>query len=388
MIPAGQAGLTRRHLLASAASAGLAACQTPPVDDASASLAQLAARCGLMFGACIRTRWRDRPGAALQDRDYAGLFRRECSALVCENEMKWIALRPDAGTFAFTPADSIAAFAAESGMKLRGHTLLWHHSKWLPDWLKAHDFGVRPASEAERLLVEHIRRVCARYPQVVSWDVVNETIHEETGELRDTVFSRYLGERVIDIAFHTAREAAPRAQLVYNDYMGWGSGGGKHRDGVLRLLEGMRARAVPVDALGLQSHIGWGEGYPPIGLDEANARVWRGFLDSTVGLKLHLLVTEMDVEDRFLPADIALRDAAVAGLTRDYLDLMLDYRQLTALMLWGLDDGHSWLQQRNPRADSLPKRPSPYDAQYRSKPMRTAIADAMRSAASRRAEHA
>ena len=62
-------------------------------------------------------------------------------------------------------------------------------------------------------------------------------------------------EAVIDLAFHTAREQLPTGELVYNDYMSWEPDHANHCNAVLRLLEGFRRRNVPVDALGIQSHI-------------------------------------------------------------------------------------------------------------------------------------
>src|SRR3546814_7794396 len=62
-------------------------------------------------------------------------------------------------------------------------------------------------------------------------------------------------QQSVDLAFHAARAQAPEAELVYNDFMSWGAGSATHRAGVLRLLEGFRARGVPVDTLGIQSHL-------------------------------------------------------------------------------------------------------------------------------------
>ena len=42
--------------------------------------------------------------------------------------------------------------------------------------------------------------------------------------------------------------------------------------------------------------------------------------------------------------------------------------QLGDILAWGMSDRYSWLQQRTPRADGLPKRPCPYDADFRAKP--------------------
>src|SRR3546814_7324922 len=114
-------------------------------------------------------------------------------------------------------------------------------------------------------------------------------------------------EAVLDLAFHTARDAAPHAELVYNDYMSWEPQHAKHCADVLRLLEGFRKRGVPVDALGVQSHIEMFALDPATGVGPYREREWRAFLDEVVGMGYRLLVTEFDVKDRALPGDIALR---------------------------------------------------------------------------------
>ena len=78
-----------------------------------------------------------------------------------------------------------------------------------------------------------------------------------------------------------------------------------------------------------------------------------------------------------------LAAAEVAALGRAFLDLTLDFKQVNVLMCWGLVDSYSWLQGRTPRADGAPKRPTPYDAQLQPKPLRAAIASALRGAKKR-----
>lgn len=89
--------------------------------------------------------------------------------------------------------------------------------------------------------------------------------------------------------------------------------------------------------------------------------------------------------DKTFPSDIAARDAGVAALARDYLDLTLSFPQVSDLLCWGLVDRFSWLQTFTPRADPLPQRPCPYDADERPKPLREAIAGALRTAPARSA---
>ena len=59
---------------------------------------------------------------------------------------------------------------------------------------------------------------------------------------------------------------------------------------------------------------------------------------------------------------------------------MLEYPQTTTVMAWGMSDRYSWLQGRWPRADGRPKRPNPYDAEFRAKPLRQAMAAAFEAA--------
>jgi len=373
--------IDRRRLLACAA-AGLAVPRVAgaaPREAEPGSLHGLAADKGILFGTALSF-GQATAHVGTPEEAYRSIALAECGALVCENETKWAALRPDAATFDFVRADAIFALGRDHGMTMRGHTLLWHHPEWFPVWLTDHDFGARPAEEGARLLQTHIRRVCEHYPRVVSWDVINEAIDAGTGERRETSLSKAIGPDVLDIAFHTAREAAPQAQLVYNDYMSWEAGHENHRAGVLRLLEGFKARGVPIDALGVQSHIGSGNSDDSVGFDTAQETEWRRFLDEVTGMGLKLAVTEFDVHDKNLPADPAIRDRQVGELGRRYLDLMLEYPQTSTVMAWGMADRYSWLQGRWPRADGLPKRPNPYDAELRAKPLREAMAAAFTAA--------
>lgn len=339
---------------------------------------------GMRFGSAIAAG--GPKSGSFRNPDYIKVMQADCGILVAENEMKWQALRPSAADYNFAPFDGIVDFAEKNGMAVRGHTLMWHRPKWQPAWLEAYDFGVNPAMEAARLLTTHIKTVTDRYRgKILSYDVVNETVMEDS-TLAETAISKAIGgtETLVDLAFHTAREQLPDAELVYNDYMSWEPGNEKHRAGVLKLLEGFKKRNVPVDALGIQSHIRIDTYDPSTGTGPKQEREWRKFLDEVTGMGYHLLMTEFDVNDQALPADIPSRDQSVAAYANGYLDLMFSYKQLKDVLAWGMCDSYSWLQGFQPtRTDGQPKRPCPYDADFKPKAIYKTVADAFAAAPGR-----
>ena len=377
---------TRRDMAGMAAIGVAAASMTGEARAAASdSLDGLAKAKGFVgFGSCAGGGAEDQ-AASFNDMGVRAIHEKECGILVCENETKWIPLRPNPKEYSFYLADQMVDWALSKGMLMRGHTLLWQKTSWFPKWLMNYDFGPRPATEAERLLREHITTVCSHFgKKIFTYDVVNETVDEITGEIRQTPFTKYLGDAAIDICFDAAAKAAPHAKLVYNDYMGWAPNSARHRDGVLKLLARLKANKVKVDLLGVQSHIGPGtnpESQGPNTFNAADQAAWKQFLDAAVGMGVRLCLTEFDVSERGTPADIPERDRQIADLARRYLDFMFAYRQTDYLMAWGMMDHYSWLQlYSGRRPDGMLKRPSPYDTNYQPKALRQAIAEAFRNA--------
>jgi len=338
------------------------------------SLAELAAQKGLRFGTAVSA-----GENGLQNPQVAALIATECNIIVPENELKmYVTHNTNATDYNFAPGDAILAFAESHRIAMRGHNLFWARDEFTPKWLKDYKFSGK--AEAEATLRDYIAKVTEHYgTRLTSWDVVNETVDPKTGQVRDNVFSRVLGMDALRIAYEAARDNLPQTQLVYNDYMSWETGNETHRVGVLKLLHWFRDNHVPVDALGVQSHIGNG-----FDLMAAEVNAWKDFLDEVTGMGYDLLVTEFDVDDQTIPTnDIEQRDAIVATVGRLYLDQMLSYTQTKDVLCWGIEDRHSWLQGFTPRKDGARLRCTPYDEDYKPKPLREAIAAAFRTAPAR-----
>lgn len=366
----------RETILMIAGAAALAASPRGWAGETGASLNEIAAKKGLRFGSAVA----GGGGGSWRNPRYAGLLEAECGILVPENEMKWQAIRPTATTYSFDAFDGIVAYAKRKNLAIRGHTLLWHRPKWMPAWMETHNFGVRPAAAAADMMRTHVETVCKRYKgRINSYDVVNETVLPEDGLLAQTALSKAIGgtEALVDLAFHTARQTLPDAQLVYNDYMSWEPGNALHQKGVLKLLEGFRKRGTPVDALGVQSHL-----IAPIP-DKAHQKAWRQFIDAVVAMDYKLLITEFDVRDAALPKDTVVRDRAIADCTRAYFDMMLGYPQLRDVLAWGMVDTYSWLQGFEPRTDGAATRGCLYDGDFAPKPLRDALVRAFAGASTR-----
>ena len=346
--------LRRRALLAAPALALTAAGRDP------SGLAAHAAARGRFFGCAFDV-------DALADPALADHVRGECAILVGEYSFKWAAVQPAPGVFRFGDAEALMAFAAANGQAMRGHTLVWHEAN--PQWLSDQ---LTPAS-GERLLTTYIATVAGRFRgRLAHWDVVNEPIHPEDGPpfgLRDTLWLRALGPEYLDLAFHACAAADSGALRVLNEFgvdyaLDWQA---RRRAKLLELLAHLRARGVPVQAVGLQGHLDAAER----ALDQT---VLARFVADIAGLGLQVLVTELDVRDDRLPADIAVRDAAVAAHACAWLDAVLDSGAVAGVLTWGLSDRRSWLNARFPRPDGLPQRPLPLDPALRRTKLWSAIA--------------
>lgn len=321
----------------------------PPASatDGPQSLKAHAAAKNLLFGCAVATQLLGNDSA------YEQLVREQCSIVVAENAMKWAPLRPSITAYNFAEADRFLAFAEANGIKVRGHNLCWHRQ--LPSWFQAQ----ATSSNAAKLLTDHIRTVAGRYAgRIQSWDVVNEAVHPPDGRpdgLRKSPWLTLIGPGYIDLAFRTAREADSRALLTYNEYgvEAEDEESARKRKSVLELVRGMKQRGVPLDAVGVQSHVGATETYGP-GLRE--------FLAAIAQMKLQIFVTEMDVNDRKLLAEPAVIDREVARQYGDYLALVLEQKRVKAVLTWGITDRNTWLNSEDAREDHLPERCLPFDS--------------------------
>lgn len=287
-------------------------------------------------------------GAAVEPNELVGshaeLLLKHFNLLVAGNAMKWSSLQPTEGNFNFGPADALANFARANGLRMRGHTLVWHNQT--PAWVFQDADGnpLQPGNAAHRQLLldrleTHIHTVVARYADIVdSWDVVNEAIDvSQPNGLRNSPWYQIIGPEYIDWAFEFASEVAGSSQLLINDY---NTHEPAKRDRLRDVVQGLLDRGIRVDGVGHQTHIriGW----PSLELIAES-------LDVFTAMGLLNEITELDVSVYSNDTDTApVTEEQLVAQGYRYRDLFDLFReksdQINSVTLWGLADDNTWLK--------------------------------------------
>jgi len=270
-----------------------------------------------------------------------------------ENAMKMGPIHPRENEYNWKDADSIAEFARQHHLKLRGHTLCWHNQT--PRWLFI-DSSKNPVDTVSKevllkRLKDHITAVVTRYKDVIyAWDVCNEVISDNPNEyFRSSAWYRICGEDFVAKAFEYAHEADPNALLFYNDY---NETNPVKRAKILKMVKGLKDAVVPIQGVGLQSH--W-----------SIHDLTEGQVDSTISdfakLGLKVQITELDMKVQ--PGNNR-RDSTV-GYTREREALQTEqyemvfrlfrkYRNvISSVTFWNVSDRSSWLDRRGGKAYPL-----------------------------------
>ena len=344
---------TRRDFLT--AGAAVAATLSPPL--AWADLGPRQRRGG--YGAAVSRE------NLVKDPRLAAAVSRYCERIVPEAELKWRALRPAPDVYDFSGADALLDFAQAEDLKMRGHTLVWYAD--MPEWTQA----ISSRAEAERALVEHIETVVSRYRgRIDYWDVVNEPIPDDVradSDRRKTIWSQYLGQAYLPLAFRTAARVDPAARLMINEYDVEFADGvfPMKRAALRRLVFELLDAGAPLHGVGLQGHLRGAKAIDRDGLET--------FVGELRAHGLEVWVTELDVMDHELPGPPAERDAIVAARAHDLLAAASAPAPLNGILTWGLSDRYSWIKYMFPRKDGLPNRPLPLDSEFQRKPLMDVI---------------
>ncbi|MFI2780968.1 endo-1,4-beta-xylanase [Streptomyces sp. ALB3] len=304
--------------------------------QAVGALGDAAAAKGRYFGTAVAANH-------LGEAAYASTLDAQFDSVTPENEMKWDALESSRNSFDFAAADRIVDHAQSKGMKVRGHTLVWHSQ--LPGWVSG--LG---ATDLRSAMNNHITQVMTHYKgEIDSWDVVNEAYQDGgSGARRSSPFQDKLGNGFIEEAFRTARTVDADAKLCYNDYNT--DGQNAKSNAVYDMVKDFKQRGVPIDCVGFQSHF------------NSNSPVPSDFqvnLQRFADLGVDVQITELDIEGS--------GSAQAANYTK-VVNACLAVTRCTGITVWGVTDKYSWRSSGTPLL---------FDGDYNKKPAYDAVLAAL-----------
>ncbi len=275
------------------------------------------------------------------------------------NAMKPDALQRTKGQFTFDEADEMVNKVLGAGMKMHGHVLVWHQQS--PDWMNiaGTDEEGKPIylsrEEALDNLRTHIRKVVEHFgDRVISWDVVNEAMSDNPpnpedweGSLRKSAWYHAIGPDYIEQAFLAAREVIDEhgwdIKLYYNDY---NDDNQNKAEAIYQMVKEINERYAAehngrllIDGIGMQGHYN-------LNTNPANVR---RSLEKFISLGVEVGITELDIK---AGENYELTDKEAKQQAYLYAQLFQLYKEyaehISRVTFWGLDDGTSWLADRNP----------------------------------------
>jgi GH35 family endo-1,4-beta-xylanase len=261
----------------------------------------------------------------------------EFSMITPANSMKMNLIQPAQGTFDFTDTDALVSWAATNGLEFRGHPLVWHTQA--PGWLTS---GTFDRDQMIAIMYAHIDALMARYVgKFPYWDVVNEAIDQVNGVwgFRPTIWHDRIGPDFMDLAFTRARAADPNAKLLYNDYNIEQMGNPK-ADKVFEVVKDLKARGIPIDAVGLQGHYyvepngNTTPGVPNIQAIRDNMARYK-----EIGVEVQLTEVDFRIGKPLDDTKTELQKKFYAEL----LQACIDATNCSHFTVWGLSDLDSWV---------------------------------------------
>ena len=271
------------------------------------------------------------------------------------NAMKPAYLQSTKGNFNFDAADQLVDKVLAEGMKMHGHTLVWHQQS--PEWMNQKEDGTYLGrEEALENLRTHIKGVVEHFgDKVISWDVVNEGMNDNPpkpsdwkASLRKSPWYHAIGDDYVEQAFLAAREVLDQhpewdIKLYYNDYNDDNQSKATAIYNMVKEINERYAEKNPgkllIDGVGMQGHYS-------INTNPANVEL---SLERFASLGVEVSITELDIMtgDNF---ELSEKQANAQGLL--YAELFKVFRKhkdnIARVTVWGMDDGTSWRAAQNP----------------------------------------
>ncbi len=277
------------------------------------------------FGSAVTA---DRLALPGKDNDrYRQWVRENCTRVVMENHLKWPSWEEgtrEKASPAWRRDTTLKAlqWLKDQNIEIKGHNLIWPSWKFSPKGLQKLSSDPEALRKACNDHIVDILTVTAPFG-LVEWDVVNENIvnHDITD---------ILGPGEIVQWFKLARQHFPQGKLLYNDYAHLVSGGDNRksfRDSVEAMVKRLKAEGAPIDALGIQAHLGTGLTAPAAVIAELDR------LTAELGTELSITEFDTDLSEQELQGDYL----------RDFMTACFSHPNVHSFLMWGFWEKAHWV---------------------------------------------
>lgn len=205
-----------------------------------------------------------------------------------------------------------------NGFRQRGHNLVWPGWKFNASVTKE-IAEIDTAAFDRYIRAQFYERMAYTKGRLIAWDVVNELLHEKD-------FLAYLPENVVVDWFRLAKQLDPDAQLFINDYAMLNCvQSPQNIAAYIELIQSLRSKGAPIEAIGVQGHIGRQPRNPQQVLSD---------LDLFIPTGLPVQLTEFDINspDEELQTDYL----------RDFLIAVYSHPVVAGVTLWGFWEARHW----------------------------------------------
>ena len=319
----------------------------------------------------------------LADKKVLARITKDYSTFTCENEMKpdylldhnaSMEAKDGMPVLTTEKLDEILTMAEDAGLKMRGHTLVWHSQT--PEWLfrEGYDDGKDYVDKDTMLkrMESYIKKVITycqeKHPGVVyAWDVVNEYLHR--GRAWSLNWTSVYGDMkgtpsYVKRAFERAYEmlekydATDKVTLFYNDYDTY-----FEVEDLLALVnfinEGEKAKIC--SGIGMQSHVD---------VKRPTIEEYGAALEKFMAAGYEVQITELDFTINFDTDGTDKKDPSYdyknegetieeqAAFVKDFMEMVIAKQKnrdktvspkgITGLTIWGLYDSISWRGKSQP----------------------------------------
>lgn len=289
-------------------------------------------------------------------------------------------------------AKAILDFAKAKGMKVHGHTLIWHTQT--PSWLFYTNYDTSSSLASRTVMLKrmenYIKNTLQMYEAaygntIISWDVSNEVLSDSTSDAdanglrNNSMWYKTIGSDYVEKSFTYARTyARSDMQLYYNDYnISSGSSDYKSANAYKLVKAIWNAAKVNgktiIDGIGFQSHhnLTW----PSVSSAKSSMQQYTN--DSTMGSSIKLRISELDITiyNATEATSYANNPSIMASRYQELFKLYNETgikEKITSITIWGLDDSTSWLHQHQPQQV---QHPLPFDESLTPKNIFYAIAN-------------